>query len=613
MHGLSLLRVAACLALSLLVACAAPEPETASPDATEVAAEAQAFLDGYTERFLELYVTLSEAEWAANTKIVEGDDTNRKAQEAANAAFAEFTGSAEVIETTRSLLEQKDVLEPLVVKQLESVLYQAANNPQTVPELVTERIAAEALQNERLYGFDFQVGSESITTNAIDDVLVTSNDLDQRLEAWAASKEVGRELKTGLADLQRLRNETVQALGYDDYFAYQVSAYDMSVDEMMELNRSFVRDLWPLYRELHTWARYELAERYGEEVPSLLPAHWLPNRWGQDWAGLVEVEGMDLNAVLAEKEPEWVVRQAEDFFVSLGFESLPESFWQRSSLYPVPEGAEYKKNNHASAWHLDLNEDVRCLMSVQPNERWWSTTHHELGHIYYYIAYTRPEVPVLLREGANRGFHEAVGSMLGLASMQRPFLETRGLVDAGAEVDEVQALLKEALDAVVFIPFSAGTMTHFEHDLYTQDLPVDQYNQRWWQYVRDVQGIEPPADRGEEFADAASKTHINNDAAQYYDYAISYVLLYQLHDHVARTILEQDPRATDYYGRKDVGEFLEGILSLGSTQDWREVMREHLGGELSAQPMLDYFEPLTAYLQEQNEGREHALPEQPPV
>lgn len=607
-------RLSALALLSALVLSACPGGTgDVEPGDGDVAAEVQAFLDSYTEEYLALTYEESKAEWASNTKIVEGDDTNLKRTEAASKAVAAFTGSTEVVEKTRGFLEQKDALDDLQVRQLETILYRAANNPQTVPELVEQRIAAEAVQVEKLYGFDFQMDGQSITPNAIDSVLVESNDLSKRLAAWESSKEVGKGLKDGLATLVELRNGTVQALGYGNYFEYQVSDYGMSVDEMMELNQGFIRAIWPLYRELHTWTRYHLAERYGAEVPELLPAHWLPNRWGQDWSGLVTVEGIDLDAALAEQDAEWVVREAEAFYVSLGFEELPPVFWEKSSLYPLPADANHKKNNHASAWHLDLDRDVRSLMSVEPNQRWWETTHHELGHIYYYLSYTRPEVPPLLRGGANRGFHEAVGSLLGLASTQKAFLAGKGLIDGSVETDEIQALLKEALNSIIFIPFSSGTMTHFEHDLYVTDLSVDEYNQRWWHYVSNIQGIAPPTERGEEYCDAASKTHINNDPAQYYDYAISYVLLNQIHTHIAEEILGQDPHNTNYWGSTETGQFLDGILKLGATQDWRQVMQEHLGTDLEADALVAYYQPLMGWLQEQNAGREHALPEEPAI
>ena len=580
------------------------------PDHEAFQQEVDAFLTSYTDESVRLYAEAAEAEWAANTRIVAGDDTNRQRAEAARQAQAAFIGSAENIETTRRLLESQADLEPLQARQLEAILYSAADLPQTVPDLVERRIAAEALQTEKLFGFDFQIDGKSVSANDIDDIMETSTNLDERLAAWEASKQVGKVLRPGLEELVDLRNRTVQALGYDDYFQYQVSDYDMTTAEMMGTLQSFIRDIWPLYRELHTWARYELAAKNGvDEVPDLLPAHWLPNRWGQDWAAAVKVEGLDLDPVLADHDPEWLIRQGEEFYVSLGFDPLPESFYEKSSLYPAPPDAEYKKNNHASAWHMNLQDDVRSLMSVQPNQRWWNTVHHELGHIYYYQAYSRPEVPKLLRGGANRAFHEGVGTMLGMAAMHKDFLVGRGLIPEDTETDDVQALLKEALDTIVFIPFSAGTMSHFERDLYAGDIHPDEYNRRWWDYVLKYQGIVPPNERSEMLCDPCTKTHIINDAAQYYDYALSYGILHKLHAHIAESILHQDPRNTNYFGSKEAGAFLKKILEVGATEDWRQLMRDHLGSDLDAKAMLAYFEPLMAYLKKQNEGRTHTLPE----
>lgn len=572
--------------------------------------EAETFIDNYTSRFIPLYKASAEAEWAANTRIIEGDTTNAARVQQANEALAAFTGSEENINKARELLEKKDELQPLQVKQLETILYAAANNPATVEDIVKERIKAEAAQTELLFGYDFKIDDKSVSTNDIDNILKGTYNLNSRLSAWESSKEVGKVLREGLLNLRRFRNETVQALGYDNYFAYQVSEYNMSVDEMMQLNEQLIHDVWPLYRELHTYARYELAKQYKvKEVPDMLPAHWLPNRWGQDWSPMIEVEGLNLDPVLEEKGPEWLIQQAERFYISLGFDSLPQTFWERSSLYPAPEDADFKKNNHASAWHMDLQQDVRCLMSVIPNEEWYETTHHELGHIYYYISYTNPDVPPLLRGGANRAFHEAVGSMMGLAAMQKPFIAGLGLVDSTTQTDQTKTLLKEALNFIVFIPFSAGVMTHFEHDLYAGNLSEDQLNRRWWELAEKYQGMVPPADRGEEYTDAASKTHVNNDAAQYYDYAISYALLFQLHNHIAENILQQDPRSTNYYGNKEVGNFLKKVLTPGATRDWRELLKETTGEELNAKAMLNYFEPLMDYLRKVNKNRKYTLPE----
>lgn len=571
-------------------------------------AEADEFLEAYTATYVDLYYKSAEAAWKANTEIIEGDTMNAFLETQANEAMAKFTGSESNIDQARKLLEAEN-LSDLQRRQLESVLYAAADNPATVPDLVSERIAAETAQTQKLFGFKYKLNGKDVTTNDLDEVLKTEKKLKKRLAAWEASKEVGKELKPGLANLRELRNKTVQALGYDDYFSYQVSDYGMEKHEMMDLMTQMVRDIWPLYRELHTYARYELATQYGvREVPEYLPAHWLPNRWGQDWAALEEVEGIDLDAVLEEKGPEWLVKTAEDFYVSVGFERLPASFYEKSSLYPLPPGAGYQKNNHASAWHLDLDHDVRSLMSVIPNTEWYETTHHELGHIYYYLSYTNPDVPPLLRGGANRGYHEAMGSLLGLASLQQPYLEQLGLFPEGVRINKSRMLLKEALNYIVFMPFSSGVMTEFEHDLYAENLPENEFNKRWWDLKKKYQGIVPPSERGEEYCDAASKTHINNDAAQYYDYAVSYVLLFQFHDHIAKKILKQSPTATNYAGNKEVGDFLKSIMVPGATRDWRELLKETVGSEMSAAPMLEYFEPLNNYLQMANEGRTHTLP-----
>jgi peptidyl-dipeptidase A len=572
--------------------------------------DAQRFLDEYEKTFQELDYAASLAAWASDTRIVEGDDTNAKRLQAASEALSAFTGSVDVIETCKALLKHRAELTPLQVKQLEKVLYNAADSPQTVPDLVKERIAVSTQQSEKLWGYSYMLDGEEVTTNDIDRILREENDLAARLEAWEASKSIGPTLKSGLIDLQRLRNATVNALDYSDYFTYQVSDYGLAREEMMEMMRGLNAELRPLYRELHTYVRHLLAERYGQPVPDLIPAHWLPNRWGQDWNALVEVEGMDLDGALAEKSPEWVVKQAEKFYVSVGLDPVPVSLYEKSSMYPLPAGTPYKKNNHASAWHLDLAEDVRMLMSVESNSEWYETTHHEFGHIYYFLLYSNPDVPLLLRGGANRALHEAVGSLMGLAAMQPRFAAEVGLLSGDVKPDPIQSLLAEALNYVVFVPFATGLMAEWEHDLYAKNLPPDQWNARWWELKRKNQGIVPPNDRPDsEYCDPPTKTHINDDAAQYYDYALSYIQLFQLHAHIARELLDEDPHDTNYYGQRVVGDFLRELLSTGETVDWRMLLRETTGEDLSANAMLEYFAPLQEWLEEQNEGRVHTLPE----
>ena len=571
--------------------------------------EVQAKLDSYNKKWQQLLFASAEAEWLLNTHIVEGDEITGQKAEAANKAFAEFTGSKENIEFAQNALKRKKELTPLQVRQLETILFMAGGSPATAGALIDKRIAAETEQTKKLFGYDFKLNGKSVSTNEIDEILKTSTDLAERQKAWEVSKEVGKELKGGLVELQGLRNGVVKPLGYSDYFNYQVSEYNMSTAEMMKTCHDMVRDIWPIYRELHTWARYTLAEKYKQPVPDMLPAHWVPNRWGQDWTGMIDVQGFDPDAELRKKSPEWIMNESEKFYISLGFDALPKSFYEKSSLYPAPKDADYKKNNHASAWHMDNDKDVRSLMSIEANAEWWETVLHELGHIYYYMTYSNPNVPIILRSGANRAYHEAMGTLIGLASMQKPFLVQYKLVPADAKVDQTQILLKEALNYVVVIPWAAGVMTEFEHDLYAQNLAANQYNKRWWDLVYKYQGIVPPIQRGEEYCDAASKTHINNDAAQYYDYALSTVLLFQFHDHICKNILKQDVHDANYYGSKETGDFLRKLMKPGASVDWREHLKNTLGTEMSAKPMQDYFAPLMVYLKKVNAGRKYTLPE----
>ncbi len=571
--------------------------------------EVQTYLDAYNSKFQELLIASNNAQWKLNTMIIEGDSLTPKQASDAGEAFAAFTGSKLNIKTSTQYLKRKDELTPLQVKQLETILFMAGSNPSTAGDIVKQRIKAETDQTGLLYGFKYLLNQKEVSTNNLDEILRSSNNLNERLAAWTTSKEVGKNLKMGLENLRSLRNKSVQALQYKDFFAYQAAEYNMSSEDIMTSCKGMISDVWPLYRELHTWARYELAKKYNQAVPDYIPAHWLPNRWGQDWTALVDVKGVNMDETLKTKSAEWIVEQGEAFYKSLGFEALPKSFYEKSSLYPLAADAKYKKNNHASAWHMDNDKDVRSLMSVEPNTEWWGTVLHELGHIYYYQTYSNPDVPIILRGGANRAYHEAMGSLIGLAALQKPFLKNFGLIGKDVVANDTLSMLKEALDFVVHIPWGAGVMTGFEHQLYSKNLSATQFNKAWWDLVKKYQGIVPPMERGETYCDAATKTHINDDAAQYYDYSMSNVLLFQFHDHIAKKILKQDPHNTNYWGSKETGQFLKNLMYPGASVDWREHLKKNLGKEMSAEPMLEYFQPLLAYLKKVNAGRTCTLPE----
>jgi peptidyl-dipeptidase A len=566
--------------------------------------EARDFLATITGVVQPLQAVDNRAAWTAATDVT---PEHTAARIAADKALASVSGSKLVIERTQALLKRKGELEPLTVRQLDKLLLAAADSPATLPDVVAKRLEAEARQSAILDGYVFCLqarpdgaGARPVSANDIDDILKKSRNLKEREQAWTASKEIGRKLKPGLEELRSLRNQVARAMGYSSFFALQVADYGMTVPEMMALMDDTLATIMPIYDGLHCFAKHTLAERYKHPVPRLIPAHWIGNRWAQSWPGLIESASLD--PFFKNKSREFIVRTAEDFYVSLGFPRLPESFWQNSDLYPVDRNSPRKKNSHASAWHIDGENDVRSLMSVEPNEQWFGTAHHELGHIYYYISYTRPEVPFLLRAGANRAFHEAVGELARLASQQMPYLRRLGLVRQGQEPEPSGWLLQTALDSIVFLPFAAGTMTHFEHDLYEDDLPASEWQARWWQYVMRYQGVQAPKPRGDELCDACTKTHINDDPAQYYDYALASLIKFQLHRHICDKILKQDVRACDYTGSQEVGRFLQKLLALGATRDWREVMRETTGEDIGPGALLAYFQPIIADLEKRNLG-----------
>src|SRR5438045_8041836 len=98
---------------------------------------------------------------------------------------------------------------------------------------------------------------------------------------------------------------------------------------------------------------------------------------------------------------------------------------------------------------MDLDTDIRSLQSIEPNARWFFTAHHGLGHGYYFKAYSRPEVPYLLRTGAAPGFHEGVGELIALASSQVPYLQSRRILPTDFKPDMAAFLLDDALGRVI--------------------------------------------------------------------------------------------------------------------------------------------------------------------
>jgi peptidyl-dipeptidase A len=586
-------------------------------------AEVRAYLARYETTYHGLVTDAEEARWAFRTRIVPGDDRTAKRARSALEALATFTGSVENIALARAYWRRRQELTPALQKELEAILYRAGGNPQTVSDLVHQRIAAETEEIARLDEFEPSLDGRALPSREIERCLRTETDLPRRQAAWEASKAIGPTLRDGLVRLRGLRNDTVRALGHKSLLDYRAQEYGWRAAELAQKMDEIERDLRPLLIELHTWVRYELARRYDEPVPDLIPAHWLPSLFGERWDTFFQPPGFDLNATFSSKTPRWMVEEAERTWLGLGFEKLPASFWENSSLLapdapgvpgspgaPDASGREGgRKSRRASAWHIDLDSDVRLLTDVEPSIMAldaYEELHADLGQLFYALAAANPRVPYVLRTGANRAFPLALGATVGFAARQPAFLKSAGTW-TGAPPDAMQLSLAQALEYVPLVAWSAGTLFRFEEELYRGDLPPDRWNQHFWSQSRLHQGIAPPFPRDERWCDACAVERVIDEPAASFDDAIAIVMLFQLHDHIARKILDVDPHDADYHGRRDVGDFLKSIMKTGATRDWRPLLLEKTGYDLSARAMADYFKPLRKWLAEQNKGRKSTL------
>src|SRR5947208_12997963 len=292
--------------------------------ASPVQERADRFLKLANAGYQALFRVNSEAQWLAVTDVTPEHDA---AAEATGKAYAAFNGNPAMITEARELLGQQKELSELTIRQLKQLLLNAAEGPMTNPDLVSKRVEAETKQASILNSFEFKLNGQKITANDIDNKLEKSSDLNERKAVWEASKEIGPRLKDNLVIMRELRNGVAREMKYPDYFSLEVAAYGMTTDEMLKMLDDWMATLRPLYLQLHTWAKYKLAEKYHQSVPKEIPAHWINNRWSQEWEGLVEAANID--KYFEGRKPEWIIKTAEQFYTGLGFSPLPKTFWEK--------------------------------------------------------------------------------------------------------------------------------------------------------------------------------------------------------------------------------------------------------------------------------------------
>ena len=490
-----------------------------------------------------------------------------------------------------------------------------------MPPPLDDELAAElskiTTSLEAMYGGGehcFEDGS-CYDLEAFEAIIDNSRNPEELLRAWSGWHEISKPMKPMYMRMVEIGNQGANDLGYQNLSDLWFSKYDMPSDEfLMETDRVW-EEVKPLYEALHCHVRAKLNEHYGDAIVSNsnpLPVHMLGNMWGQSWSNIYdlvypkqdEISTVNLTKIIEERNLSEIdmVEYAEDFFISIGFEALPETFWERS-LFVKP--TDRSVVCHASAWNLDpANNDLRIKMCIEKNEEDFITIHHELGHIFYYQAYNH--LPTLFQGGANDGFHEAFGDLLTL-SITPEYLKKIDFINQEeadlAEEDFIGLLMKQALEGVVVIPW-ALMLDKWRAGIFKGDITEDNLNESWWEMRKNYQGIVPPSERSEAYFDAGAKYHIPGNTP-YTRYYLARIMQYQFHEALCKESgFEGYLHECSVYGNKDAGEKIISTMAIGQSLPWQDAFEKITGSrELSGESILSYYAPLKKWLDEQNQNR----------
>jgi peptidyl-dipeptidase A len=451
---------------------------------------------------------------------------------------------------------------------------------------------------------------ECLALGDLEDIMARSRNADELLEAWEGWRTVSPPMRDLYARQVELANEGASELGFDDLGTMWRSAYDMDPAEFPGELDQLWEQVSPLYKALHCHVRARLGEVYGSDaVPATgpIPAHLLGNMWAQSWENIYDLvappetaAGYDLTAILQDENHDALsmVKTGEAFFSSLGFEQLPETFWERS-LFVKP--ADRDVVCHASAWDIDEKDDLRIKMCIDVNAEDFRTIHHELGHNYYQRAYNQESY--LYRTSANDGFHEAVGDTLSL-SITPDYLKQLGLLDEMPDASgDLGLLMQQALDKIAFLPF--GLMVdQWRWKVFAGEVGPEGYNELWWQLRERYQGVGAPVERTADAFDPGAKYHVPGNTP-YTRYFLAHILQFQFHLALCEIAGNEGPiHRCSIYNSKQAGERLNAMLEMGRSKPWPEALEALTGSpEMDATAILDYFAPLQAWLDQQNAGR----------
>jgi peptidyl-dipeptidase A len=443
-------------------------------------------------------------------------------------------------------------------------------------------------------------------------IMADSRNYDELLDVWTGWHSTARPIRSDYVRFVELANEGAKQLGFADLGAMWRSGYDMTPEEFTKEASRLWSQVQPLYGALHCYVRDKLQKQYGaERVPAgkPIPAHLLGNMWAQQWAEiypLVEpykgVSDLDITAALKKQnyDARRITESAETFYVSLGFPKLPQTFWERSLL---TKPADRDVQCHASAWHMDFKDDVRIKQCIEPTQEHLMTVYHELGHVFYYIAYR--DQPYLFQDGAHDGFHEAVGDTVNL-SMTPGYLHQIGLTGPMKPSKEatINQQMKLALDKIAFLPFGK-LIDEWRWKVFSGEVKPENYNAAWWQLREQYQGVAAPTLRTEEDFDPGAKYHIPANTP-YTRYFLSFILQFQFHKALCEAAGHTGPlNECSVFGNAEAGRRFREMLAAGQSQPWQDTLEKLTGTrQMDASAITEYFAPLLEWLKEQNAGRQ---------
>jgi peptidyl-dipeptidase A len=601
--------VGAAVAGALIAAgtgCAGRSPSAPPPAPAPTPADARAFLDNANETLGKLGIEASQAGWVAQNFIT--DDT-----EALDAHATQRAADAAARLAKESTRFVKVEVPPVQRRELDllrtSLVLATPADPREAEELTKLVSSMRGAYGKGKWCGDAAGREHCLNIDDITKVMAASRNEKELRQVWEGWHTISPPMRRDYARFAELSNNGAKELGFADTGAMWRAKYDMPPDAFTrELDR-----LWdqvrPLYLLLHAYVRMKLHQKYGDAVPAAgpLPAHLLGNIWAQDWSNVYDLvapassgAGFSLTDVLKRRKIGALdmVRTGERFYTSLGFDPLPKTFWERS-LFTRPRDRDVVC--HASAWDIDNVTDIRIKMCIDQTAEDFTTIHHELGHNFYQRAYQG--LPVIFRDSANDGFHEAIGDTIAL-SVTPEYLVKIGLLDRAPDASrDIGLLMSRALDKISFLPFGL-LIDQWRWKVFAGEVKPAEFNKAWWDLRLKYQGVAPPSARGEEFFDPGAKYHVP-DNTPYMRYFLADILQFQFHRALSKEAGCTAPlHRCSIYESKAAGKRLNAMLSMGLSRPWPDALEALTGSrQMDASAILDYFEPLKLWLESQTRGQ----------